>query len=280
MPHIKPNPKKKSGRNALIFAAVTVFFGCAFYNGLTVRTYTLKTDKVNRAVRLALLTDLHSCLYGRNQIDLIEKIKAQNPDAIAMSGDIADNYMPREGTTALLKGLKGMYPSFYVAGNHEIRRRDSDKFKAELRGYGVTVLEGDRVVFTANGQAITICGVDDPAIGAGAFRAQLGNAFAENDGNYTVLLSHRPERIGQYAALDCDLVLCGHAHGGQWRVPFVLNGIIAPNQGLFPKYAGGLYEQNGTTMIVSRGLAKESTPFIPRVFNPPEVVIVDIVPAG
>ncbi|MBQ4118259.1 MAG: metallophosphoesterase, partial [Oscillospiraceae bacterium] len=94
--------------------------------------------------------------------------------------------------------------------------------------------------------------------------------------SFNVLLVHRPEYIEQYAKLGFDLVLCGHAHGGQWRIPGVLNGIYAPGQGVFPKYAGGIYEVNGTTLVVSRGLAKESTP-IPRVFNRPELVIIDII---
>ena len=94
--------------------------------------------------------------------------------------------------------------------------------------------------------------------------------------SFNLLLIHAPDNFEDYARLGFDLVLCGHTHGGQWRIPGLLNGIYAPGQGLFPKYAGGLYEKDGTTMIVSRGLAKEST-YIPRIFNRPELVIIDIV---
>ena len=97
-------------------------------------------------------------------------------------------------------------------------------------------------------------------------------AQAKKD-HFTVLLSHRPELFENYVSRAFDLVLCGHAHGGQWRIPGVLNGLYAPQQGLFPLYAGGKYEKGSTTMIVSRGLAKETTP-IPRIFNPPELVVV------
>lgn len=98
-----------------------------------------------------------------------------------------------------------------------------------------------------------------------------------DNGLYTILLAHRPEWIDLYGTYDFDLVLSGHAHGGQWRLPGLINGVFAPDQGMLPKYAGGKYGVNGTTMIVSRGLARESTS-VPRIFNRPELVVVDLVP--
>jgi predicted MPP superfamily phosphohydrolase len=139
-------------------------------------------------------------------------------------------------------------------------------------------LEGDRRVVEVRGQRINICGIDDPSIGRFNFDRQLENAFDSVDSNlYTILLSHRPERFQQLSEYECDLILSGHAHGGQWRIPFILDGLIAPNQGIFPKYTSGTHTLNDTKMIVSRGLARESTR-IPRVFNPPELVVIDIVP--
>ena len=108
------------------------------------------------------------------------------------------------------------------------------------------------------------------------FDQQLDALKAQaQEANFTILLTHRPELFERYVARGFDLVLCGHAHGGQWRIPGVLNGLLAPNQGLFPPYAGGRYERGNTTMIVSRGLAKETT-FVPRILNPPELVVVTI----
>jgi len=95
--------------------------------------------------------------------------------------------------------------------------------------------------------------------------------------HFSLLLSHRPDMTDLYESLRFDLVVSGHAHGGQWRIPLLLNGLYAPHQGLFPRYAGGLYRLNGTNLLVSRGLSRETTP-LPRIFNRPEVVIVDIVP--
>ena len=128
---------------------------------------------------------------------------------------------------------------------------------------------------------LRICGVDDPSAFAGEsgwleqFRACQA---LTGDSRYTVLLSHRPERGEDYQGKGFDLVLAGHAHGGQWRIPGVLNGLLAPDQGLLPAYAGGLYALEDTTLVVSRGLARESTR-VPRLFNPPELVILDVIPA-
>jgi predicted MPP superfamily phosphohydrolase len=118
--------------------------------------------------------------------------------------------------------------------------------------------------------------VDDPE--SGNFESQLtAAARGVNAGTYTVLLSHRPELFSRYAARNFDLVLAGHAHGGLWRIPWILNGVVAPNQGFFPKYTSGWYHEGATTMIVSRGLAREST-LIPRFCNRVELVTIDLLP--
>ena len=104
----------------------------------------------------------------------------------------------------------------------------------------------------------------------------LAQANADFSG-FSLLLAHRPARIQQYLSGGYDLVLCGHAHGGQWRIPGILNGLLAPDEGFFPKYAGGTYRFDETTMIVSRGLARESTR-VPRLYNPPELVLVELQP--
>lgn len=130
------------------------------------------------------------------------------------------------------------------------------------------------------GQRVELCGVDDPKCGGSMWSDQLSAAAKAADPDcLAVLLSHRPERVEDYLAYDFDLVLSGHAHGGQWRLPGLVNGLLAPDQGFFPAYAGGLYRlDENTDLVVSRGLARESTR-VPRIFNPPELVIIDVTPA-
>ena len=187
-----------------------------------------------------------------------------------------------------MKQLAEMYPCYYVTGNHEYWSREIGTILDIIEGYGVTVLSGECDAIEINGQTINICGVDDPDVEVYLAEGvpiewQLESAdeaakkAEETVGEelFTVLLSHRPELFELYQEYDFDLVLSGHAHGGQWRIPGVLNGLFAPDQGLFPEYAGGRYDYEDGTMIVSRGLARESTP-VPRIFNRPELVIVDI----
>ena len=142
----------------------------------------------------------------------------------------------------------------------------------------MTVLDQSCSVLEVRGQRISFCGIPDRnAIvrsGAPIPQMQLAKAHQQAEpGTYTVLLSHRPELIGMYVDEGFDLVVCGHTHGGQVRIPGLLNGLYAPDQGWFPEYVGGKYIVGDTTMIVSRGLARESTR-LPRVFNRPELVLI------
>lgn len=245
---------------------------------LTVREYTIESGKVDGPVRLALLTDLHCCYYGEGQRELLDAVAAQQPDLVVLSGDIVDDEtrMPEEWALATVEALAEQWPVYYVTGNHEFWSGRVDEIKAELRQCGAVILEGESALVTAAGQTIQICGVDDPNVGERAWQRQLENVTsALEEDVFSVLLTHRPERVEDYTGRGFDLVLAGHAHGGQWRLPGLINGLIAPNQGLFPQYAGGEYDLEGTTLIVSRGLARESTR-IPRFYNPPELVIIEL----
>ena len=267
----------------VVLAALAVW---ALWTGLVVRTYTLETAKLDQPVRLLLLTDLHSTVHGREQQALIDLVRAQAPDAVLLSGDIADDEVPHRGTELLLEAVAGKYPCFYVTGNHEFWAEGTEEILEMFRRYGVTVLAGTWSDLTVRGQTLRIFGVDDPE----GFEAAPGEAVPAGwleqwetcragleEGTFSVLLSHRPELTELYRGSGFDLVVSGHAHGGQVRVPLLLNGLYAPNQGFFPRYAGGLYDLDGTALAVSRGL---SISRLPRVFNPPEAVVIDLVPAG
>ena len=278
---------KRKNRKIWIVCAIAALLlavlPLALDSRLLIRTYTLETEKISSPVRIALVTDLHSCRYGEGQVELLDAIHTQKPDVILLGGDIFDDEIDDTHTEIFLSGIAGKYPIFYVTGNHEWWS-GAEAFGAKmaiLEKYGIPVLSQEAVTLNIRGEMLTICGVDDPESylldsAALHYDARLDQVLTEAaEEQYTILLAHRPEYFPSYSARDFDLTLCGHAHGGQWRIPYVLNGLIAPNQGLFPQYAGGLYEKNGTTMIVSRGLARETT-WVPRIFNRPELVIVEI----
>lgn len=258
----------------IIIVVITIF---ALRIDIKIVNYDVRSDKVTDTIKVALVTDLHSCDYGENQDKLLNTIYSQEPDIVLLGGDIVDDKLPQDKAKEFLSAVSEKYQCFYVTGNHEYRSGDINKIKKMIEDYGIYVLEGDSITMEINGQTVGIFGIDDPEVGKIEFNKQLkecGNNI--NNSVFSILLSHRPELIESYEKYGFDLILSGHAHGGQWRIPGVLNGLLAPNQGFFPKYAGGFYQRDNNSMIVSRGLAKESTR-IPRIFNPPELVIVNII---
>ena len=247
-----------------------------FFLPVTERFNLLKEGDEN-AVRCVLVTDLHSCYYGKNQKNLIERIDKENPDIIFLGGDIFDDKIDDDNAVIFLEEISKKYKCFYVSGNHEYWSERCDEMKDKVRSLGITVLEGDCETIEINGKTIDVCGVDDPTrLTNSQFKEQLNKAYAKtSEDHYKILLTHRPEQTDFYALYDFDLILSGHAHAGQIRIPFINIGIYAPNQGLFSKYVSGIYTlSNGSRLIVSRGLARESTP-APRFFNHPEIVVID-----
>lgn len=249
---------------------------------LILRTYTVASPKLTAEVRLAVVTDFHS---SDNADDVVAMVASCAPDAVLMVGDMFDDDIanrPTERTLSLMRQLSALYPCYYVSGNHETWTGEMDALYQQTEEAGVTVLRMSSGVLTVRGQRIALCGIPDPYemvfSGAPDTEEQLRQALEDVDSaDFTVLLAHRPELLAKYAQFPLDLVVSGHAHGGQVRIPGVLNGLYAPNQGWFPKLAGGAYTQDGTTLIVSRGLAVRTR--LPRIFNRPEVVLVRCVPA-
>ncbi|MBE5943775.1 MAG: metallophosphoesterase [Lachnospiraceae bacterium] len=273
--------KNKKVKKWIIITLVVIFLLISFDMRLKTVYYKLDSEKINSPVTIALITDLHSDWYGKNQKTLVEAIDEAKPDIVLLGGDIFDDEKSYKNTETFLREIAVKYDCYYVTGNHEYWGKDIDNILSIVESYGITILSGDCEVVLINGQVINICGVDDVDVdtyvsGSKSTETQIKELGEKvNFNNYTILLSHRPEIIDTYKKYDFDLVLCGHAHGGQWRIPGILNGLYSPHQGIFPDYAGGRYDYASGTMIVSRGLARESTP-APRIFNRPELVIIEL----
>lgn len=262
----------------LLLAGLTVLFLTAFSDRLLIRRYTVRSDKLCTDIRIALIADLHGSKYGDGQKDLIAAINRENPDILLLGGDLFDDEVPNNLTYVLLSYIGKRYPCFFVTGNHEYWSGEVSAFKSFVRDAGITLLEGANETVTVRGQKIIISGIDDPAGGKKRSLRQLDSAGSALDSSlFNILLAHRPEFIDTYLKYPFDLILSGHTHGGQWRIPFLLNGVLAPNQGWFPKYAGGLYRLGNVNFIISRGLSTNSTR-IPRIFNRPELVIINLQP--
>lgn len=265
---------------SLIVICILTF---AFDMRLKTVVYNVKSSEITGEVKLALITDLHSCYYGKNQRKLFDKIEEYQPDAVLLGGDIFDDVLDDENSRVFIDGLVKRYKTYYVSGNHEWwSDRMYDMFDY-LTSNGVSVLRGNSEILKTGEDTVVIHGLDDPEVNMYDrtylnWEEQLEQAGQKLEGNcFNLLIAHRPEYAEKYFEYGFDAVLSGHAHGGQFRIPFVMNGFFAPNQGLFPKLAGGIYDFDGKKLIVSRGLARESTR-LPRVFNRPELVFVNLIP--
>lgn len=243
--------------------------------------YNIKTDKIDGKIRIVQITDLHCDRFGKNQEKLKKEIEKLSPDLVVFTGDIHDNSKKDDDAIELLKWAGEKFSCFYVTGNHEYRRKESWKIKSAVKGFGLTVLDGKVETIEVNGNKINICGIDDIDSDRllktqGYFEKQV-KAVKENLNReyYSILLCHQPQIDSVHKEISPDLVLSGHAHGGQWRLPGVQNGLFYPDEGFFPKYSAGLYELDNYKLIVSRGLAKTNT-IVPRIFNRPELVVIDI----
>ncbi len=271
---------KKMVIGAICFCIVTLFVLLGLDQSLKIVTYNIASNKIKNEIKIAVITDLHSCLYGENQIELLGALESESPDIVLLGGDIFDDRMSHDGAIALLKGIQNRYPSYYVTGNHEIWSGEQAAIKRLVKAYGIAVLDGDKREIEVNGNRVTVTGIDDPSIKQISSEYENQSHQIGKDKNTTpdlfnILLIHRPLQALAYLDGNYDIAVSGHAHGGQWRLPYLINGLLAPDEGFFPKYAGGRYDLGERTLIVSRGLARESTR-IPRLYNQPELVFINL----
>lgn len=228
---------------------------------------------------IAQLSDLHNKDWGDS---LVELLRVEAPDVILVTGDLIDsNHPDLETAVNFAEEAMAIAPVYFVSGNHEAWSGRYDELKARLTALGVHILDNETRLLQRGGETIRLLGLSDPAIVAGATEYIEEAAILENElsglnvsqAGFEILLTHRPEQFDGYVHTGVDLVLAGHAHGGQFRLPFI-GGIIAPDQGFFPRYTAGLYEEDNTRMIVSRGLGNSIIPF--RINNNPELVIIKL----
>ncbi len=247
-------------------------------------SYTIISDELPKAFegyRIAHVSDLHNAVMGKDNKKVLDMLREARPDIIAITGDIIDSRNTDiEIALFFTKAAMAIAPCYYVTGNHEARVSDYNRLKQGMIEQGVVVLEDERIELVNCGEAITLIGVNDPSFQTDYFsgdsEAIMKNKLQElsnAENEFTILLSHRPEMFEMYADSNINLILSGHAHGGQFRLPFV-GGLVAPNQGLFPKYDAGLFVKEKTNMIVSRGIGNSIVPF--RFNNRPEVVLIEL----
>lgn len=230
---------------------------------------------------IAQISDLHNAELGDENKDLLMLLSQIEPDVIVLTGDLIDSrHTDIDIALAFAGKAVQIAPVYYVTGNHEARISEYEELKTGLTEAGVTVLENQKIQITQNEESITLMGIHDPSFrtdylfgDAETVAGQAITSLQNKSDGFTVLLSHRPELFDVYVDAGINLVFSGHAHGGQFRLP-VVGGLVAPNQGFFPKYDAGRFDKENITMIVSRGIGNSIIPF--RINNPPEIVVVEL----
>ena len=283
---------KKPNKKTVLIVSVLVILCLGIWTlwgniALEVNEYEIVSDRIPEAFtgfRIAQVSDLHNKDFGEGYGQLLTLLSQINPDIIVVTGDLIDSRQTDLDVALEFAWQAGKIARvYYVSGNHEARVPEYEDLKIGLVKAGVVILENQKVEITREGESITLMGIEDPSFqedylfgdSESVARQAIENLYNKSDG-YTVLLSHRPELFDLYVDTGMDLVFSGHAHGGQFRLPFV-GGLVAPNQGFFPKYDAGRFTEENTTMIVSRGVGNSIIPV--RFNNRPEIIVAELRPS-
>lgn len=268
----------KKTRRAMILAIICTVLLVFFYyenKHLVVSKYTYVSNKIEKELdgfKIVQISDLHNAKFGTDNKRLIAKIEELNPDIIVITGDLVDsNHTNINRVLKFIDVIVRVCPVYYVTGNHEywLSKDDFNKLITGLDERGVIILNNECVVISKGEASFNLIGIDDNNLADDT----LNNIVKSCGDNFNLILVHEPQYLHDYSNSKADLVLSGHAHGGQIRLPFI-GGVVAPGQGFNPKYTEGKYQDGDTTMIVSRGLRNSIIPL--RLFNDPEVVYVEL----
>lgn len=274
--NIRSNRKKYIKSAIVLLIVIVLLLFCNFQNKhLETTHYTYETEQLGvdlDGYRIVQISDLHNAKFGKNNQKLVDRIRECAPDMIVLTGDLVDsNHTNVDRVVQFVDEIVKICPVYYVTGNHEywLDTSEYEKLMDGLVSAGVVILDNQVVEISRWDAKFRLVGLDDKSLADGTLEALLSD-----EKELTVVLAHEPQYLARYAGTGVDLVLSGHAHGGQFRLPFV-GGIVAPDQGFLPEYTAGEYYMNGTEMIVSRGLGNSVIPV--RLFNYPEIVCVDLV---
>ena len=280
---IKTHPIESS-LVALAIGILVAFVTWIIWSNGAVQLTKISINGEIKGLKIAHISDFHNAKFKNNNKKLLTLISNANPDIIAITGDLIDSrHTNVQNSIDLVSNLVEIAPCYYVPGNHESRiPKEYNELKTALNSLGITVLEDEKITLEKDGKSYTLLGIRDPMFEipkdslekSKSVIAKKLTTLTEDGESYKILLSHRPEAFCEYVSADINLTLTGHAHGGQAQIPFI-GGLIAPNQGFFPKYSEGLHQKKNTSMVISRGLGNSLCPL--RFNNRPEVIFVEIV---
>ena len=256
----------------ILLFLIYVFFGIS--KNIAIRRDTIKSSKITRPVKLAVISDLHGFMFGNHYDVIMNILKEEKPDFVLLPGDILDNTNKLDNSHEFINLIKD-YTVYYALGNHEYRINNLRDELNKVKDLGITLLRNEKVDYKDD---IRIIGVEDVWHDTDDEdkTAAIVNSLVD-ESKYNILLSHRPNFINLYKKSNVDLVISGHTHGGQWRIPFIDKPIYGPDQGLFPKYVKDIHVVGGTKCYISAGLATGRA-YLPRLYNPSEIGIITLLP--
>lgn len=274
----KQEMKSKTKRILIVFILLILLTGfCYVQNGyLVVTHYTYVSEKISEdfaGYRIVQISDLHNATFGKDNQRLVKKIEVLNPDMIVITGDMVDYNRPNVDVALdFATQAAKICPTYYITGNHEnwLSEGDKQRLLKGLSDAGVICLSDETTDIKVKNSTFTLIGLNDESLRGNTLQNLVKN---QDEAQLQILLAHEPQYLEKYAMSKVDLVLAGHAHGGQFRIPFV-GGLVAPDQGFFPEYTEGVHVDGQTTMVISRGLGNSVVPL--RLFNLPEVVCIDM----
>lgn len=282
---MKTKGKKHRGRGCLtaliilaLIAAAAAFLIKDSRDDLEISRYEVASQKLPESFdgfKIVQLSDLHGAEFGEDGMGLVEKVKELEPDIIALTGDFVTDEGDLAAVEKLAARLTELCPVYFVSGNHEFGSGLAVKVRNILERAGVKYLSNEYLTISRGEDGILLGGVEDPLAYADMLSpdelAQKMNDAAPDA--FKILLGHRNYWMTEYPELPVDLIFCGHAHGGLIRIPGV-GGLIGTDRRLFPDFDAGQFNNGRYTLIVSRGLGNSVS--IPRIFNRPEIVCVEL----
>lgn len=280
-----PKSKLKKRRWPLVLLIIAVILTAIVLDSrlrLTVTEYQLGYNNLPESFngyRIVQLSDLHLQQFGADNERLLNKVKAQNPDLIVLTGDFINRNTSGEDLNqsvslrAFFEELAPIAPAYFVTGNHEWASGEQAELESILTAAGIKCLKNEFTLLERGGDQIVLAGVDDPNGPADMTTPTelVSNIRESCPESFVVFLGHRDDWLERYPMLDVDIIFCGHAHGGIVRLPFA-GGVLGTSFNLFPKYDAGVFNEGGYDMVLSRGLGNNVP--VPRFLNPPQIVTV------
>ncbi|WP_096274491.1 metallophosphoesterase [Paucisalibacillus globulus] len=274
--YFRRNKKRIMVYLAIIFIVFTASKTYIDTNIFRINKVQLDTDKIPLGTEISIMqiSDVHNKVFGNQNEKLIEAVNRNTADIIVLTGDLVDRKTSNYSNVfSLVEKLVEINRHIYfVTGNHEWENKYTEEILEGLSKRGVTILNNKNTQITIGTTTINLVGIDNQSTNHENINLAFDGVSHEF---YTVLLSHSPTVVEEYQDIQANLILSGHTHGGQVRVPLI-GALIAPDQGFFPELDKGIFEISSKRYLyIDSGLGTSVLPI--RFWNQSQISLVNVV---